>query len=246
MTAEEFSNEFDVFLASYKRFKGYDPMDYPDSLEFDEYEKSVFLTKAQEYIVRELYDSGSTEHFEGTEHNRRYLDSLVKTKKMTEYVSDTVDLEAPDRLPDKYSHFVYKLPDRCWFIVYEQVTLTKGGDCANTVAEVIPIPHDNYIRATRDPFKRPSGRKVLRLDKGDRQVEIVTKRGSEVEYIIRYVSRPYPILLVNLQDTDLTVDDEKTVMTCKLAEPLHRLILEQAVKFAYESKIKETKTKDSK
>ena len=60
MTAEEFSNEFDVALASYRRFKGYDDQDLPDTLEFDEYEKSVFLTKAQEYIVRELYNNNST------------------------------------------------------------------------------------------------------------------------------------------------------------------------------------------
>ena len=38
MTAEEFSNEFDVALASYRRFKGYDDQDLPDTLEFDEYE----------------------------------------------------------------------------------------------------------------------------------------------------------------------------------------------------------------
>lgn len=47
MTTEEFSNGFDVLINSYSGLG--------DSLNFDEYEKSVFLTKAQEEIVEGLY-----------------------------------------------------------------------------------------------------------------------------------------------------------------------------------------------
>ena len=50
-------------------------------LEFDEYEKSVFLTKAQEELVISIYDGKnlSGESFENTEEARRSLSSLVKT-----------------------------------------------------------------------------------------------------------------------------------------------------------------------
>ena len=47
MTTEEFSNEFDTLLNSYG--------ENPSTIELDEYEKSVFLTKAQEEIVIDLY-----------------------------------------------------------------------------------------------------------------------------------------------------------------------------------------------
>lgn len=239
MTAEEFSNEFDVALASYRRFKGYDDQDLPDTLEFDEYEKSVFLTKAQEYIVRELYNNNSTEYFEATEHNRRYLESLVKTVTLTP--KDTNN----NHINDNYAHFIYTLPPECWFIVYEQASFTSGGECPNTVADVIPVTHDDYIRYSRNPFRRPNGRKVLRVDKGEGEVELVAKKGSQINYQLRFISRPSPIILTPLTDEGITINGEHTVMTCQLAEPLHRLILDQAVKFAYNSKIKETKQKDS-
>ena len=44
MTNEEFSNEFDILINNINV-----------GLEFDEYEKSVYLTKAQEEVVEGLY-----------------------------------------------------------------------------------------------------------------------------------------------------------------------------------------------
>ena len=75
MTTEEFSNEFDILLNSYDtqelgKVQG--------KLEFDEYEKSVFLTKAQEELVISIYDGKnlSGESFENTEEARRSLSSI--------------------------------------------------------------------------------------------------------------------------------------------------------------------------
>ena len=49
MTTEEFSNEFDVLVQSFSRQNQYG--DISTEIAFNEYEKSVFLTKAQEAIV---------------------------------------------------------------------------------------------------------------------------------------------------------------------------------------------------
>jgi hypothetical protein len=46
MTTEEFSNQFDVLLDSYRRFKDFDKKEELDSIEFNEYEKSLYLTQA--------------------------------------------------------------------------------------------------------------------------------------------------------------------------------------------------------
>ena len=46
MTTEEFSNEFDVLINSYSRYKDFDNKEILDSIEFNEYEKSLFLTQA--------------------------------------------------------------------------------------------------------------------------------------------------------------------------------------------------------
>ena len=77
MNAKEFSDGFDVYMNSYSQSVG-DPL-ILGGLNFDEYEKSVFLTQAQEQLVKHLY-KGSYGYtgFEETEELRRQLDALVK------------------------------------------------------------------------------------------------------------------------------------------------------------------------
>ena len=90
MTVTEFSNEFEVIIDSYRRFKNFDDKQNLDSLDFNEYEKSVFLTRAQEDIVISLYNglNLTQESFEGSEEIRRYLDTLIKTvKSSTQLIS---------------------------------------------------------------------------------------------------------------------------------------------------------------
>ena len=82
MTTEEFSNEFDTLLNSYAISPDkYGMENSPLTIELDEYEKSVFLTKAQEDIIISLYNGKNPvgDSFEKTEEIRRYLSDLVKT-----------------------------------------------------------------------------------------------------------------------------------------------------------------------
>ena len=71
MNVQELSNLFDTLLQPYitKDVSG-----EQNTLAFDEYEKSIFLTKAQEQIVLELY-----QELEQSEENRKYLSNLIKT-----------------------------------------------------------------------------------------------------------------------------------------------------------------------
>ena len=67
MTTADFSNGFDVLLNSYSKIGAFgDSM--PD-IRLDEYEKSLFLTQAQEDEVRSLY-TGKNVYGEGFE--KRY------------------------------------------------------------------------------------------------------------------------------------------------------------------------------
>ena len=85
MTTEEFSNEFDTLLNSYSN-------EY--SINIDEYEKSIFLSHAQEEILLELYNGKNQfeDSFEGTEEIRRYLSNLVKTYTTTKKEEDITGL----------------------------------------------------------------------------------------------------------------------------------------------------------
>ena len=61
MTPAEFSDGFDQLVNSYSRFKSFDNRETFDSIEFNEYQKSLFLTKAQEELIESLYSGEALE-----------------------------------------------------------------------------------------------------------------------------------------------------------------------------------------
>ena len=166
MTCNEFSDGFDTLVDSYRRFKDFDKQEMLDSVEFNEYEKSFFLTEAQDEMVVNLYNGKNIygDSFEGTEEMRRYLSSLVKTCECALTTGD-------DPMETKYSLF-YSLPDDIYFIIYERVTidddsLEESDNCHNGMTvDVYPVTHDEYNRIKRNPFRGSNYRRVLRLDVG--------------------------------------------------------------------------------
>ena len=129
MTNEEFSNEFDN-LVNKNIAKPFGVDSTP--LEFDEYEKSMFLTKAQESVVISLYRGTLTgDSFEKTEELRRYLNELIKTYTTTNKVEN-------EGLTD--NSYFFDIPDDVWFITYESVVSQdeRLGCAKGTVMEVVP------------------------------------------------------------------------------------------------------------
>lgn len=229
MTTEEFSNGFDVLINSYSSSEPFGFSQNP--LSFDEYEKSVFLTKAQEEIAEGLYTGKILgDSFEDTEQLRRYLAHLVKTAILPCRV-------APNGLSDKSVFAV--LPDDVWFITYESVTLNGDSPCINgKEVQVIPTTQDEYHRIKGNPFRKPNSRKVLRLDVDESMVELISEEDIR-SYLVRYLSRPEPIILVDLPD-ELSINNVKTKTECKLNPGIHRMILEVAVNLAIRSRVPST------
>lgn len=231
MTRREFSDGFDSLVDSYRRFKDFDKQESLDSIEFDEYEKSFFLTKAQEELVVNFYNGKNPygDSFESTEELRRYLDNLVVTKVYSaeEQVSGT---------GVSTSSVFYKLPERLAFITMEQVIYGDNSlGCYNgSVANVYPVTQDEYSKVKNNPFRGPTKYKVLRMDAGNNVVELVSKYKIQ-EYLIRYMSKPEPIILEDLPN-DLTIEGVNTKTECKLNEILHHTILERAAQIALQSK----------
>lgn len=220
MTVKEFSDSFDILVNSFPISGNYA---IPSPAEFDEYEKSVLLTAAQEDLIRELY-SGNTgrRSFEETEELRRCLDGLIKTDKPSR-------IDSEDDL-DRNSTF-FHLKDDVWFITYESVDLEEGAYCpSNPTVRVVPMRQDEWHRAKENPFRRPSRRKVVRLDSGNNIVELVSEYPI-TNYLIRYLRRPSPIILTTLED-DMSINGRKEVTECELNTVLHRPILERAVQLA--------------
>ena len=233
MTVTEFSNEFDVLIDSYRRFKDFDNKENLDSLDFNEYEKSIFLTRAQEDIVTSFYNglNYTQESFEGSEEIRRYLDVLVKTVKTSTLTTN------PNSTLSVNSVLVELPSNDVWYIVYESVDLQDSNLKCNSIQEVpvIPTKHDNLQRILKNPFKRPNERRVLRLDLTGNMVELISKYTIS-NYTLRYISKPEPIILTNLPN-NLTINNVGTKNECKLNPAIHRMILEKAVQFALVSKL---------
>ena len=230
MTTEEFSNEFDTLVSSYRRFKDFDNKEGLDSLEFDEYEKSVFLTKAQEELIISYYSgrNSNAESFENTEEVRRYLSSLIKTAEVSPASSQNYK-----KLTSKSQ--IFDLPSDVWFITYESASLGANSDaCLNgKVLDVVPVRQDYFHRVKRNPFRGPNDRRVLRLDIEGKRVELVSDYTIN-KYLVRYIVKPSPIVLVPLRD--LSIDGVSTAQTCALEESLHKKVLELAVRLALQSK----------
>ena len=223
MTNEEFSNEFDLLASTYSATKSFGV----DStlLGFDEYEKSLFLTQAQESVVIALYNGNLTgDSFEKTEELRRYLNNLIKTYSTNNEVSG-------DGLTENSQ--LFNIPDDTWFITYESALVTKEQSKSKTLV-VVPVTQDEFHRIKDNPFKGANNRRALRLDAGESVVEIVSASGIS-EYQMRYLSRPEPIILINLPE-GLSINGETQQTECKLNPAIHRVILERAVSLALKSR----------
>lgn len=229
MNCEEFSNEFDTLLNSYSTVPPYGDENKLD-ITLDEYEKSVFLTKAQEEIVVESYTGKNQfgESFERTEEIRRYLSGLVKTVVLSEKLTDHVGLS-------KTSMF-FKLPDDVWFITYESATLKdeRLGCLDGEEATIVPVTQDEYYRIAKNPFRGPSKGRAVRLDIGNMVLEVISDYNID-KYLVRYLSRPKPIVLEDLNN-DISVNGIKVRTECELNPVIHRAILERAVRLAIISK----------
>ena len=229
MTNEEFSNEFDN-LVNKNIAKPFGVDSTP--LEFDEYEKSMFLTKAQESVVISLYRGTLTgDSFEKTEELRRYLNELIKTYTTTNKVEN-------EGLTD--NSYFFDIPDDVWFITYESaVSQDKRLGCAKgTVMEVVPTAQDNLYKTSRDPFRGPNKRRVLRLDVEGKVVELISKFDID-KYQIRYLAKPEPIILIDLPE-DLSINGLTKKTECILNPAIHRVILETAVNLAIRSRAPST------
>lgn len=225
MTTQEFSNEFDVL---------YNNIMSNQAPGLDEYERSVFLTKAQSEIVIDMYNGKNPfgDSFERTEEIRRYLSDLIKTYTTTDKKVGYTGLSE--------SSVFFELPDDLWFITYEAVNLKDDGlGCMSGEGiSVIPITQDEYHRIRKNPFRGTNERRALRLDLSGKVVEIVSKYDVE-SYLVRYLSRPAPIILTDLTD-NLSINGISVKTECELNPVIHRAILERAVKLAIISMVPNT------
>ena len=221
MTCEEFSLEFDLLYNNIMSNKA------PG---LSEYEKSLFLTQAQESIVLDIYSGKYGDSFERTEETTSYLNQLLKQR-----TYDSGEFTEGNKL-DTRSIFV-TLPEDIWFKTGETAYIIDDSYKCNVdgLREVIvfPVTQDTLVRTKRSPFRGPNERRILRLDSGKNQVELISNYEIH-SYTVRYLSRPEPIILSNLPQ-GLTIGGKSSAQTCLLNTAIHKAILSKAVLIAKSS-----------
>lgn len=224
MNVQELSNLFDTLLQPYITKDNFGKQ---NTLAFDEYEKSIFLTKAQEQIVLELY-----QELEQSEEVRKYLSNLIKTDNYA-----PVGEQDETLINNNFKSYKVEISNDILFMIYEQCTLSDENNCINNkIVSVVSTIHDDLDKVLKNPFKSPNSRKVIRLD-FDNKIELISKYNIS-NYKVRYLKKPNPIILVALED-NLSINNGDTKVSNGETNPiLHERIVQRAVQLAVQSKVK--------
>lgn len=252
MTVKEFSDEFDVL---------YNSITSNQAPGLDEYEKSVFLTKAQDEIIKSYFNPRTNKTQEGFDDNeKRQIDfSMIMRSKVYAEIVDVAkplsddltptpgagsglgvpDITKPILSPFTESFFdlrdntkAVSLEDDILMFVNEYVEVNRND--VPTRLTILPINYTEYSRLMSKPYKRPTKSQAWRLldnSSGYKMAEIIVGPNDE---ITKYVIRyvKRPRAIRLDNFDDVTIDGDKTVQSCELDPILHPEILQRAVELA--------------
>jgi len=246
MTLENFSSGFDVLANSFASVSPFGKENGIADVRFTEYEKSLFLTDAQEVVALDLYNGKNPfgESFEQTEEMRRYLAPLIAEAELK-------PIESTERIlgMDSKSKF-FTLPDgkgekpAVWFLTYETIILSDNKDkegnyingCMHGKAiAVYPTKQDEYNKIKKNPFRGINKRRALRLDLSDNVVEVKSAY-EDYTYYIRYLKKLKPIVLEDFSLEEVSINGVNIPTPCELHEGLHQKVLDLAVALALKSR----------
>lgn len=209
MTLDELSTTFDIL---------YNNISSNQAPGLTEYEKSVFLTQAQEAVILDLYKGVTGDSFETTEEVTRYLNSLVKSYTKT-------DLASQDGILNKKETKI-DLPADLMFITYQSANI-EGRDVI-----VSPTNQDSLFNILNNPFKGPNKNRIVSISEGNK---ILLYSISNVnKYDMKYLSLPYPIILNEVPNEgafEIRGETEPKEIDW-LPKSLHNQILVRAVQIA--------------
>jgi hypothetical protein len=232
MNSAEFSDQFDVL---------YNNITSNQAPGLSEYEKSVFLTKAQDEIIKNYFLPQSNPKqagFDGNQKRQMDFSRIISSDHMDneEFNDPIYDTRTPNVS-------VY-LPSDVWIIINERVTVTRD---SNTVhLTVLPIAFDKYDALMSKPYKRPLKYQAWRLivseegsgslSNGPESDLIVGPNDTITGYSIRYVKRPKPVIIGPLDGLSINGCTFGTGTNqadgCELDPILHEEILQRAVELA--------------
>ena len=223
MTIQEFSSEFDV---------QYNNIASNAAPGLDEYEKSIFLTKAQDEIIKNYFNPKGNKYQEGFDASpKRQIDfsSLVVTFSPAIYTSGNVN-----KFDDR--GVLFQMPLDVLFVLNETAHCTVDG--VERTISIVPITVVEYTKIMSKPYKQPPKNQAWRIFQSSKMgvnyiSEVIVKQGATISnYRFRYVKNPTPIILTNLHDLNVSIKGLTDATECQLSPSIHPEILQRAVELA--------------
>lgn len=149
MTNSELSNEFDVL---------YNNITSNQAPGLNEYEKSVFLTKAQSQLVNEYFNNrtdGFGGGFDGSQKRQYDFSSLTRIANLYNINSFKERITALEKLDRRSKVFLFP---QDYFLAVNEVLSD-----ASTQYSVLPINHTDYQRLMLKPYSYPVKRAAWRI-----------------------------------------------------------------------------------
>lgn len=220
MTTKEFSAEFDIL---------YNNIMSNAAPGLDDYEKSVFLTQAQEQLLKGYFlPQTNMQQLGIDDSSERQLDfsALITVKTIQENSTIIPQIDKRSKM--------YVFPEDVLLVLNESV-LTSNGDM-----QVIPLNYTQYTQAMLRPYKEPQRYQVWRLIGNSNQSEHIIElightKETFKEYTIRYVRKPVPIIITDLEkeyDGLVSINGIMKETQCELNSIIHQDILQRAVQIA--------------
>ena len=233
MTAQEFDYQFDVL---------YNNITSNQAPGLDAYEKSVFLTKAQDEIIKNYFLAESNPKKAGFDDNQKRQTDFSKI-----VVSTTIETDSPEftegttsvysqttnshneQLPTAIS---ISLPNDLLFLLNAWCEIDRYNTNTGEILIIKQISTDEYDRLRLKPFPYPRKKQAWGILSNSNKMDIITGIHKTVYNVhIRYIKKPTPIILETLTGT-LQIDGQQTQSNGSLSETLHQEILQRAVELA--------------
>lgn len=154
MTLEEFSTEFDVL---------YNSITSNAAPGFNDYEKSVLLTLAQEELIKSYFVANNNTTgvgLDGSQKRHYDFSTLIKIKSLKNIIYDIITARDKVNIPflKKDTNTVFLIPNDVFLILNEHL-IAKDNNYI-----VFPISYDTYNLLMSKPFPYPNKRQAWRLD----------------------------------------------------------------------------------
>lgn len=149
MTTQEFSNEFDIL---------YNNIMSNQAPGLDEYEKSVFLTKAQSELLKNYFNPKGNKYQEGFDDSekRQYdFSKLIRVATLFNINTAKERITEDQKIDRRSIPFIF--PEDYFISVNEVISDSK------TQYTVIPLTHEEYSRLMLKPYAYPVKKAAWRL-----------------------------------------------------------------------------------